>query len=532
MNRVGRFKPTITPSPPPFYILLSFYSLLSTFFLTYSNQCLFMPNFPDITISSINCSSLNMSSISSSHHKLKLYGITKLRSDFIFMSDIRLGSKSIGGNSIAVLEKSFLVNPYGAYVLYCNSSKSSRGVGILIKKSLTFSVLAEARDLDENILGLRISISGTELVLISIYGPNSIDNNFFKQLCLILGDLSNIPVIIGGDWNCTYSCNPLNSNPDVCDMAKLPNLTHSKLVRNLCEKFSLSDPFRFFYPNKQDFSFTPCSTAQKNRSRLDYFLISDSIAEHTSDCSICPNLQNSLFDHKAITLSFIKKKSFNRKPCISNFILNDPLIEIVVKLSVIECYTHLAADPPFSQEILLQRVGTAKHSLREIGDDSNILLPNTRTVLEINLRENRIAELKATIDELDIDGLQSLAIVIDDDLFLEYLINNIRNDIVSYQTFIARTFNLTKNTLINQLNICKSQQAFDPDLMRELEQNLNLITDLEVKNEFEKFRNFEILNCEKITPFFIKMANCTKKSSSLAEVKNEGGQGISIKIRA
>ena len=124
-----------------------------------------------------------------------------------------------------------------------------------------------------------------------------------------------------------------------------------------------------------------------------------------------------------------------------------------------------ASDPPFSQEILLQRVGTAKHSLREIGADSNILLPNTRTVLEINLRENRIAELKATIDELDIDGLQSLAIVIDDDLFLEYLINNIRNDIVSYQTFIACTFNLTKNTLINQLNICKSQQAFDPDLM-------------------------------------------------------------------
>ena len=152
---------------------------------------------------------------------------------------------------------------------------------------------------------------------------------------------------------------------------------------------------------------------------------------------------------------FLLTKKNPRKPCISNFILNDPLIEIVVKLAVIECYAHLASDPPFSQEILLQRVGTAKHSLREIGADSNILLPNTRTVLEINLRKNRIAELKAIIDELNIDGLQSLAIVIDDDLLLEYLINNIRNDIVSYQTFIACTFNLTKNTLINQLNICK-----------------------------------------------------------------------------
>ena len=65
--------------------------------------------------------------------------------------------------------------------------------------------------------------------------------------------------------------------------------------------------------------------------------------------------------------------------------------------------------------------------------------------------------------------------------------------------------------------------------MRELEQNLNLITDLEVKNEFEKFRNFEILNCEKIMPYFIKMANCAKKSSSLAKVKNDAGNEFQSK---
>ena len=125
-------------------------------------------------------------------------------------------------------------------------------------------------------------------------------------------------------------------------MSKLPNLTHSKLVHALCEKFLLSDPFWFFYPNKRDFSFTTRSHAQKNRSRLDFFLISDHIAEFATDCFIYPNLQNSLFDHKANTgtLSLVRENSHNSKPSISNFILNDPLIEIVVKLSVIECYLH------------------------------------------------------------------------------------------------------------------------------------------------------------------------------------------------
>ena len=118
---------------------------------------------PAITFSSINCSSLNMSALSSSHHKLILYSITKLKSDFIFLSDIRLGSKSLIGNSIAILERTFLVNPYCAYTLYANSSHSSRGAGILVKKSLSISVLAEARDEDQNILALHISLAGIEL---------------------------------------------------------------------------------------------------------------------------------------------------------------------------------------------------------------------------------------------------------------------------------------------------------------------------------------------------------------------------------
>ena len=116
-------------------------------------------------------------------------------------------------------------------------------MGILIKKSLNFSVLKEARDLEENILGLRISISGTEIALFSIYGPNSIDENFVKNLSNILSESGNVPAIIGGDWNCMYSCNNLNNNLDVSDMSKLPNLTHSKLVHALCEKFLLSDTF-------------------------------------------------------------------------------------------------------------------------------------------------------------------------------------------------------------------------------------------------------------------------------------------------
>ena len=62
------------------------------------NNMLF--SFLQITISSVNCCSLNMSTVTSANQKLKIYGITKLKTDFILMSDIRLGSKNNGSNNL------------------------------------------------------------------------------------------------------------------------------------------------------------------------------------------------------------------------------------------------------------------------------------------------------------------------------------------------------------------------------------------------------------------------------------------------
>ena len=140
MNRVSRLGKKISRIFPLFCALAYFISW---------NQML---SFPELSVSAINCNSLNMSAITSYHQTLKIHGIVQLRTDIIFLSDIRLGSKS----SITVLKKMFQTNPYGSYEFYYNSSTSSRGVGILIKTNLNVSVRAEARDSSENILALRI----------------------------------------------------------------------------------------------------------------------------------------------------------------------------------------------------------------------------------------------------------------------------------------------------------------------------------------------------------------------------------------
>ena len=142
------------------------------------------------------------------------------------------------------------------------------------------------------------------------------------------------------------------------------------------------------------------------------------------------------------------------------------------------------------RHLLLQRVGTPKSTLREIGPDSSLLPPNSRSPQDEIRRANKIAEICLTIEDLDIDGLQSLAINVDDDLFLEYLLNCIWNEIISYQTFSAKIFNSTKHNLEAQLREAKKCNTFNPDLMREAEARLNELVDFELKNEFDKFRKF------------------------------------------
>jgi exonuclease III len=138
---------------------------------------------PQVTVSLINCNSLNMSATAASRklQRHKLYGITKLRSDIILLSDIRMSNR----NSVSCvhdIEKILRSCPYGQYSIICNSSKNSRGVGILYKTSLNLTIIGERRDMDENILLVKASVSGCTFIIGSIYGPNGTDRRFYENL--------------------------------------------------------------------------------------------------------------------------------------------------------------------------------------------------------------------------------------------------------------------------------------------------------------------------------------------------------------
>jgi exonuclease III len=183
--------------------------------------------------------------------------------------------------------------------------------GFSLIKKICHSLQRTILDPEENFLLLCVEISGEQIVLGSVYGPNINNIAFFeklKEISLEINYNNRIPTLLGGDWNCTYSADLVNVNIDVLNMRELPNLQHSLCIADLCHELDISDPYRHFHYNKVEFSYAPRCEALSNKSRINYFLISNALLNNVSSCEINDGLQNRLFDHKAVTLSLNKAK--------------------------------------------------------------------------------------------------------------------------------------------------------------------------------------------------------------------------------
>jgi exonuclease III len=482
-----------------------------------SNTCL--------TISSLNCNSLNMSS--KENQNLKIHGITSLKTDIIFISDIRLSNKNLVSSADDV-SKSFLTNLNGSYDFFHHSSKNKRGVGILFKKDLIFSVVDRKTDEDENLLLLKVNIGTQQYILGSVYGPNEIDVNFFEKIRLALNDWGNENVILAGDWNCLFSCDNVPYNIDCMYMQACPNAANSVHLRELCDEFDLSDPYRFLYPDKKDFTYRPRVQSKKNRSRLDFFVISQNLLSTIDDCFAVPVLQNSLFDHKAVKLKIGKNlcgagvKRFK----IRNSALDIDLLQYRVEATVIETYLIHAIEgqiPVDRLNNMLMEIGLIKENCKDIPYPYEFWPNNLYDSADLVRRLLKTEQIRNRLNNLDHDQVCNLNVSCNDGLFIDVLLNNVKNEIISFQAHFFKWKKSTLENMTKQLASWKINYAENFDRINELEFQVNKIYDEDARRELEHFANFEFLNTEKMTPAFLSVAKSAKSSAKLSDIKKDDG---------
>ena len=483
---------------------------------------------PPLSVSSINCNSLNMSVTSKQNQIRKIYGIVKLKTDIIFLSDVRICNRNLV-NGISDILRVFQINPYQSYNFLYNSSSNKRGVGILTKRHLDFTEELVVRDPEENYILVWANYKGNTIILGAIYGPNDDNPGFFESLQTNLQSLGNHPIIIGGDWNCTFSCDNIINNIDCYKMRNLPNARHSRLLADMCDITHLVDPFRSLHPNQREFSFFPRNVLQLNRSRLDFFLVSENIVQDVSDCSILPSLQSKLFDHRAIVLSISGTKPYSiKKPAISRSILKDDNIDLVVFASVFEAHLHHLEEVGITREEIenkLAIVGNIKNLIRRAGPPPYLTPTDLISEERVANREACIMEANALRADLDVEILELIPHTVDNDIFMETLLNCVRNDVISYQSFINRTKkNFISDKLVLLKDLKNNYEANSIEISG-IETILDRFAESELISELEKYSIFDHINQEKITPYFLKLAKSNNSEGKLANiVDNNGGQ--------
>jgi exonuclease III len=424
----------------------------------------------------------------------------------------------------------FLNNPYDKYDFFYNSTQNKRGVGILIKSTICYSILDTKKSADENILLLRANIRDTEVALVSIYGPNNNDPLFFDTLAEFLAPYEGANIIMGGDWNCTYSADPIHSNIDCINMARVPNASHSTKLLDLCSRFNLFDPFRFLFPEKRDFTFVPRSILHTNKSRIDFFTVSEPIIEAINECSIAPALQNKLFDHKAINLTINRVKTLCPRISISNTELDDDLLEFLILATVAETYLIHGTGNLFvegrSRDALLNICGTIKNLIRECGPPVHLCIGSDDTENKKIMRDRFLVRLQVLSYSVPLQAIENINLNCDALIFMETLLLNVKNEVTSHQSFMRKLKRQKINQLRKNIDIEKRDYLGNFDNISRSEIELNALEDAEMRKKLQSFKNFEILNTEKMTPRFLTLANISKKQCSLDCVTKPDGDNF------
>jgi hypothetical protein len=301
----------------------------------------------------------------------------------------------------------------------------------------------------------------------------------------------------------------------------------------MCEIYNLTDPFRFLYPEKVEFSYVPRNVTSNNRSRLDFFLISDSIIGDVSDCTISNVLQNKLFDHKAISVEFnIPAPQAHAMPTISNKELNDDLIEYVVKSMVAETYLQNCRQLQINEgnlALLLNTCGTIKQIIRDCGPSPELCIGDPARTEE---RNRKITRLQILTNTLNIPALEQLVLDTNPMVFMETLLTNLKVETISHQIFIRKCKKNKLNFMTEKLRRLKKDYLTNMQQINELERDLNVLLDLDMRSDLERYRHFDILNLEKMSPRFLSIAKQTKKTDSLDSIqKPDGTEFVSAEAR-
>ncbi len=146
------------------------------------------------------------------------------------------------------------------------------------------------------------------------------------------------------------------------------------------------------------------------------------------------------------------------------------------------------------------------------------------------VREDTMRTLNNYKDLLNMDVITAFPLTTLPGVFFETLINNIRNELSSYQSFVNKSKKKYLSDLENKLSVAKLTNPVDWEKIKEIEDLITSYNNDTIAAEIEKHSAYEILHSENPSPIFSKLLNANRKDADLTEIKNDLGLPFNNKM--
>ena len=361
---------------------------------------------------------------------------------------------------------------WGYTLFLAGSDTNKNGVCILFQNNFEYKIHNVLRDPAGCYLILDMELLGKRLSLINVYGPSSGDNPaFFDMVFGKIQQIGNEHIVIGGDWNCV-----LNMNTDARNYTSTVNRPRTRAhIKSMMNELELVDIWREYHPDKRAYTWRRFNSIKQ--SRLDYFLISESLQMDIEDCTIGMGYRS---DHSLVNIS-IRTEQFKRdRPYwkFNNSLLKDKEYIDEIKKVILNIKSQYAASPYNTENI------------------QNI--PN-----------------------------EFISFVITDQLFFETLLFEIRGKSISYASFKKKRETDIEKRLTKEISFM--EKNINHSVVDELEEKKNQLKDLRekrVEGMYVRSRVRWVNEGEKVSRYFCNLENRHYVNKAMTFLESADGERL------
>ena len=341
-------------------------------------------------------------------------------------------------------------------------------MAILFSKHTDYKIHNHISDPDGNYIIADLTVDVNHFTLINIYGPNKDIPAFFENVMNIAETLANANLIICGDFNTIQ-----DEKLDYHNYKNINNKKSHEKILEIKDTYNLCDPFREMYPSLRRYTWRKKSPLKQ--ARLDYFLISETLLPSINKSFIESSYRS---DHSMITLdiSFIHFEKGRPLWKHNNSLLQDYIKTINDKIDEIKTQYALPV-----------------YDIEHIQD-----IPDNQIQFTIN-----------------------------DQLFLETLLMELRGKSISYSSFKKKEAEKREKDLIKSIDTLEANLSeSNLNEIELLKEELNTIRKHKMRGILVRSRAQIIEDDEKPTNFFCNLEKHNYVSKIISKLETSSGKVI------